>query len=74
MITVKRAGAEGMRGFQCEPEVKCADCNTGMRGMVWYAERLMAMHHTEPVIDLLCLPCARIAKQKLVPSKREREK
>lgn len=67
MIIVRRATDTGLVGFQCGPEVKCVDCGTGMKGLVWYAERLVGMHHTEPVIELLCLSCARIAKQKIIP-------
>lgn len=69
MITVRRADDTGLRGLQCGTDVKCADCGTGMKGLVWYAERLVAMHHTEPVVELLCLSCARIAKEKLVPKR-----
>lgn len=62
MIIVKKMGSSGMKGFQCGPEVRCADCDTGMNGMIWVAERLLAMYHDEPVVELLCLPCARTAK------------
>lgn len=72
VITMRKAATDGMRGLQCGSSVKCADCGTGMQGFIWYAERLVAMHHTEPVVELLCLPCARIAKLKLVP-KEERK-
>lgn len=73
MITVRRATETGTVGLECGPEVKCKDCDMGMQGLVWYAERLVAMHHSEPVVELLCLTCARIAKEVLVP-KKKREK
>lgn len=73
MITVRRASESGTVGLECGVEVRCADCNTGMRGLVWYAERLVGMHHTEPVVELLCLSCARIAKEILVPKKQKDE-
>lgn len=71
MITVRRANETGLVGFKCGPEVKCTDCGTAMQGLVWYAERLVAMHHNEPVVELLCLTCARIAKEVLVPKKKK---
>lgn len=73
MITVRRASESGTVGLECGKDVRCADCMTGMHGLVWYAERLVAMHHTEPVVELLCLSCARIAKEILVPKKQKDE-
>lgn len=66
VITVRRASEVGLVGLQCGDEVKCADCGYGMKGLVWFAERLVGMHHSEPVVELLCLPCAKLAKSKLV--------
>lgn len=69
VIAVRRASQDGMIGFQCGQDVKCTDCGTGMQGLIWYAERLVAMHHTEPVVELLCLSCARKAKEVLAPKR-----
>lgn len=62
MIVIKRATPSGMDGLDCGPEVRCADCDKGMHGMIWVAERLLGMYHSEPVVELLCLGCARKAK------------
>lgn len=73
MIIVRRATETGLLGFACGPDVVCKDCGTSMQGLVWYAERLVGMHHSEPIVELLCLSCARKAKAELVP-KKKREK
>lgn len=69
MITIRRAAESGMVGLDCEASVCCTDCGETMRGLMWYAERLVGMHHSEPVVELLCLRCARKAKLKLTEGK-----
>lgn len=69
MIEIRRAAETGTIGLECGNDVVCADCGFGMRGLMWYAERLTGMHHDEPVVELICLRCARKAKLKLTEGK-----